>query len=393
MSYYRRPENKLESLLRWRRNVFLQAPGGGYVLVSATRYLLTLHHFSGSLRHEPTHTEHRDPIPGLFDGNGWNLASLNSIESIPPQNVQNQSEKTMSDSNQQPYAAFYCKPMKASIRNMTNIECKVFLALAMYADDQGVCYPGVRELAETTGLYPSEVSEGLQGLHRKGFINYLRYNQVDPITRKMQPNVYGVSPAFIHLNSDSGIQTYMHEFLSQISPSTPAQPDSKKNLQEAIPITNASNHHHQPTPGNAPMREENKISEGGRASALGQDYANQSPQPAAQPQPTSVAKKPESDVPPPDAGPLDAYAVPLPAIDQEAYANEMRHLVSGLQLAKARQLVDVFGLDMCGIAVRLLAKQPFKSVDNPPGWLINKLRQGALVAADGKGQYDDFTNS
>lgn len=129
-------------------------------------------------------------------------------------------------------------------------------------------------------------------------------------------------------------------------------------------------------------------------SGKAQDYANQSPQPAAQPQPArSAPKESENDLPPRDAGPLEAYAVPLAAIDQEAYANEMRHLVSGLQLAKARQLVSVYGIDMCGIAIRLLAKQPFKSVDNPPGWIINKLRQGALVAADGKGELDDFINS
>lgn len=393
MSYYRRPENKLESLLRWRRNVFLQAPGGGYVLVSATRYLLTLHHFSGSLRHEPTHTEHRDPIPGLFDGNGWNLASLNSIESISPQNVQNQSEKTMSDSNQQPYAAFYCKPLRASIRNMSDVELRLFIAVGTYIGPEGNCFPGVRELADVTGLQPDEVSAGLESLNKKALLHYLRRNQRDQLTGKILPNVMTLTPQIFSHNLDSGFQTYMHEFLSPFFPSDHAQAPPEASSQpssEALPITNASNHHHHP---DALAREENKPPEGGRASALGKDYANQSPQPAAQPQPANAAKKPESDVPPPDAGPLDAYAVPLTAIDQEAYANEMRHLVSGLQLAKARQLVDVFGLDMCGIAVRLLAKQPFKSVDNPPGWLINKLRQGALVAADGKGQYDEFTNT
>jgi hypothetical protein len=48
---------------------------------------------------------------------------------------------------------------------------------------------------------------------------------------------------------------------------------------------------------------------------------------------------------------------------------------------------------MCATAVRLLGKQPFKSVDNPPGWIINKLRQGALVPEDGRGRYDDWVNS
>jgi hypothetical protein len=139
----------------------------------------------------------------------------------------------------------------------------------------------------------------------------------------------------------------------------------------------------------------------GKDSGKDQDYANQpgapimrdTPNaPAAQPQPTSVAKNSESDVPPPDAGKLDSFTTPLPEIDKEAYAQEMRHLVSGLQLAKARQLVDVYGIEMCGTAVFLLSKQPFKSVDNPPGWIINKLRQRALVPEDGRESYDGFVN-
>lgn len=212
MSYYRRPERLLDSLLRWRRNVFLQSPGGGYVLVSATRYVLTLHHFDGSLRHDPTHTEHLAPIPGLFDGNGWNLASLKKIESSFSQNDQIQSEENQMPENQQPYVALYCKPTRDSISKMSDAEAKVFLALATYADDQGVCFPGVRVLSEYTGKSVTEVSEALQGLSRKGFMIYLRHKAVDPITRKAQPDVYGLSPSLIALRTDSGIQTYMLEF-------------------------------------------------------------------------------------------------------------------------------------------------------------------------------------
>jgi hypothetical protein len=388
MNNYRRPENLLESLLRWRRNVFLQSPGGGYVLVSATRYLLTLHHFSGSVRSEPTHTEHREPIPGLFDGNGWNWASLNKIESIFPQNDQIQSEIMMPETTQQPYAALYCKPLRASIRNMTDVEMKVFVALTTYADDQGICFPGVRALTEDTGKSATDVSEALDGLMRKGFFVYLRHKAVDPITRKMQPDVYGLTGAILHTTSVTGIQTYMFEFLLQLSPSNHAQPDSINQNQnpesEPTPVTTTTNQLQ-----DAPAREEQENSLEGKDSGKDQDYANQSPQPAAQLQP----KAPENDVPPRDEGRLDSFIAPLPQIDKEAYAHEMRQLVPSLQLAKARQLVEVYGIEMCATAVRLLGKQPFKSINNPPGWVINKLRQGALVPEDGKGQYDDFANS
>lgn len=398
MNAYRRPENKLESLLRWRRNVFLQLPGGGYVLVSATRYMLTLHHFSGSVRGEPSHTEHLDVIPGLFDGNGWNLALLNQL--IQPE------ENMMPENNQQPYVALYCKPLRASISKMTDNESKVFMALATYADDQGICFPGVRVLSEDTGKSATEVSEALQGLSRKGFMRYLRHKAQDPITRKMQPDVYGLNPAIIQVKTDSGIQTYMHEFLNQIY---------GENLHNQTPRTNSSNQNQEPTPvtttttqlQDAHTREGEKHFEGERASASGKDSNALdknlnliSPQHGEKPASQTQTKNPENDLPPRDAGSLEPYAVPLPAIDQEAYANEMRHLVSGLQLAKARQLVEVYGVEMCGIAVRLLAKQPFRSVANPPGWIINKLRQGALLPVDGQertpadeylnGPYRDF---
>jgi hypothetical protein len=370
MTYYRKRENVLEMLLRWRRNVFLQSPGGGYVLVSATRFMLALHHFDSSVRHEPAATEHRDPIPGLFDGNGWNLALLNNF--IQP-------EKIMSE-NQQPFAALYCKPLRASIRNLTDIELRVFVTLATYADDRGVCFPGGRALAEDTGLSTTEVSTALDGLKSKSFIYYLRYNQLDPITRKIMPNVYGLTATIMRLNSITGIQTYMFEFLNQVSPSQVAQPDSKNQYQELEPRTNSINHHHQPTPGNARRREMQEKTPGMENSGKekGEGESPASPQPAAQPQ----LKDPENDVPPPDAGDLKAYTVPLPSIDQEAYANELHALVGGVQLAKARQLVQAYGIGRCMAAFTLLKQQPFGAVKSPSGWLITKLRQGALVPQD-----------
>lgn len=371
--YYRRREiSKLETLLQWRRNVFLQAPDGEYVLVSATRYFVTLHYFNGSLRGDPTRTE-RLPVPdGLFDGNGWNLAQLNHLI---------QSRQPM---NQQSYVALYCKPLRASIRNLTNEELRVFVTLTTYADEQGVCYPGVRLLGDDTGLSATEVSTALEGLKGKGFINYLRYNQVDPLTRKIMPNVFGLSLSILALKTDSGIQAYMFEFLNQISPSQVAQPESLTRIKELESKTRISNHHHQPTPENAQARE---IAPSGAGKNPGMENSGKDkgekpdlPIPAVKPQPTNS----ENDVPPPDTGDLKPYAVPLPEIDAEAHANELQYSVTGLQLAKARQLVAVYGMEQCATALGLLAKQPFGSVKNKPGWLIDKLRKSALLPVDGE---------
>lgn len=303
--------------------------------------------------------------------------------------------------NQQSYVALYCKPMRASIRNLTNEELRVFVTLTTYADEQGVCYPGVRLLSDDTGLSATDVSTALEGLKSKGFLNYLRYNQVDPLTRKIMPNVFGLTLSILALKTDSGIQTYMLEFLNQISPSQVAQPESGTRIKELESKTRIRNHHHQPTPENAQAREIAPSGAGknpgmeNSGKDKGENQSPASPKPAVKPQPTNS----ENDLPPPpsDAGDLKPYAVPLPEIDQEAYASELQYRCDGLQLAKARQLVQTHGMELCAAALGLLAKQPFGSVKNKPGWLINKLRQGALLPADGRirnpyteGDFSDF---
>jgi hypothetical protein len=79
MSYYRRRPNDLDNLLRWRRNVFLQAPDGGYVLVGATPYFVVLHTFDSHFRQDPSGLARLDLPDGLYDGQGWNLDMLNDL--------------------------------------------------------------------------------------------------------------------------------------------------------------------------------------------------------------------------------------------------------------------------------------------------------------------------
>ncbi len=77
--YYRRKPNDLDSLLRWRRNVFLQAPGRGYVLVSASRAYLSLYRFNRSFRADHVERLQIDMPDGLWDGQAWCLPLLNDL--------------------------------------------------------------------------------------------------------------------------------------------------------------------------------------------------------------------------------------------------------------------------------------------------------------------------
>lgn len=77
--FYHRRRDDLDQLLRFRRNVFVRAESGLYVLVSATQYLIVVHTFSDDFRCDPLTTERlaiQDAPEGLFDGQGWSLGAL-----------------------------------------------------------------------------------------------------------------------------------------------------------------------------------------------------------------------------------------------------------------------------------------------------------------------------
>lgn len=77
--YYRKPPNPLETLLMGRRNVFVQNPSGGYVLLSATELIVSLYFFRLSIREEP-YASARLELPGdLFDGQGWNMQAIRDL--------------------------------------------------------------------------------------------------------------------------------------------------------------------------------------------------------------------------------------------------------------------------------------------------------------------------
>lgn len=81
MTFYRRPAKDFDSLMRWRRNVFLWTPGG-YVLVTATAYFITVHSFGWlGVRGEPLRAARYlvSDWPGLFDGDGWHLDCLTML--------------------------------------------------------------------------------------------------------------------------------------------------------------------------------------------------------------------------------------------------------------------------------------------------------------------------
>lgn len=76
MYYRRRPSL---DLLKSRRMVWLQVPGKGYVLITATNLLLTVYHSEDGREtrlHDWYWLADYPELQQAYDGRGWNLALL-----------------------------------------------------------------------------------------------------------------------------------------------------------------------------------------------------------------------------------------------------------------------------------------------------------------------------
>jgi len=99
------------------------------------------------------------------------------------------------------FTAFDTLALRAMIAGMSHKALRVYVLLSTYADRKGVCWPQAKELSEMSGMRVESVLEGLQELERDGLMAYLRRNERDPITGKMQNNVYFVDGPLLKADS------------------------------------------------------------------------------------------------------------------------------------------------------------------------------------------------
>ncbi len=102
-----------------------------------------------------------------------------------------------------PFTAFDTLALRAMIAPMSHKALRLFVLLSTYADRKGVCWPQVKELAEMSGLHVETVQAGLEELDGMGLMVYLRRNERDPLTGRMQKNVYEVMGPLLKADSDS----------------------------------------------------------------------------------------------------------------------------------------------------------------------------------------------
>jgi hypothetical protein len=78
------------------------------------------------------------------------------------------------ESNPKPKPVSYgVKINKARFKGLAGLipsETKVFIALQLYADENGYCYPSIRSLAELCGLDKNTIYEAVNRLKNKGWI-------------------------------------------------------------------------------------------------------------------------------------------------------------------------------------------------------------------------------
>jgi len=92
------------------------------------------------------------------------------------------------------YASTYVEADRAAARFLTDPTYKVLHNLVSRADQYGICWPGIRTIAEDTGKSKDTVQEALDELEATGCIVYIRRNGRDPISKQKLPNVYQINP-------------------------------------------------------------------------------------------------------------------------------------------------------------------------------------------------------
>lgn len=284
--------------------------------------------------------------------------------------------------SQEPYTALYTAPLRLALRHLDEKLLRLFVALSTYADERGVCFPGVRELAGVTGYSVELVIELLYQLEQRNMLVYLRKNERDPVTKRQMANVYMItSTLYVSRDPVEGalfpsLESIITEKPDRHYPSTPIHnqnQDQESRISSKEPAAEPP-----PQPPTDPRNEgdagsDARPKQGKRQSRVGQDQK----QPAQRP---SVANAPP---PTPSREPSDLarYNTPLD-LAAERVAEDMRTLTGNLTHANARMLVDVYGAQNARAATILYTLQPKNSIPNPAGYIRALLRRHAVSSAD-----------
>lgn len=101
-----------------------------------------------------------------------------------------------------PYVAVNVHANKAANQNLSDHAYKTLQALIDYADELGICWPGIRLLVNDTRKCKEMVQQGLEELVATGCIAYVRRNARDRYTGQKLVNIYQISPVLLHIRPE-----------------------------------------------------------------------------------------------------------------------------------------------------------------------------------------------
>lgn len=292
-----------------------------------------------------------------------------------------------------PFTAFDTKGLRAMIAPMSHKALRLYVLLSTYADRVGVCWPQAKELSEMSGMHVETVLDALQELEACGLMVYLRRNERDPMTGRMQNNVYEIGGPLLKADSESDSSS-KHEPIRMVKFKTDATNE----------ITNDNNQYHQnqfhkpSSSTKEPRFEEQK--QGLNASTMRSEDEKGERQGQGQPRKTSAAgTAPQNSKANPPLPPLPRGFkpdAPLPDEDDEVAARWLVEQAiirrdggeyqATLSMANARRYIARFGRLKCRAAVQLSRRDgTTKSIIGHADYLLR-----TSVAAEAKQLQDEM---
>lgn len=270
-----------------------------------------------------------------------------------------------------PFTGFYSKAMRGLLPCLSGQELKVFVAVSTYTDEQGKCYPGVRELSDITTFPPNAISDLLEVLETKGLVLTIRKAQRDPLTGRVVPDVYIVNPEILLV---SDLSLWMEIRLRNVSipestsPVKSAQADRITEADTGYEESAKQNHSREGAamlfPDPIAMRTRGQFSTAGAnggtpSTARGENRPNS---------PAQLRNPPGSGAPP--------LTRPLTFQEQTA-TNAIRRQVSDMSHETAADLIVRFGVEQFTAAVMSYTERAKKiAIKKPTGWIIQNLKMG-----------------
>lgn len=100
---------------------------------------------------------------------------------------------------------FNCVKNDADRMALTHLHWRTYKVLRLmhsYVDELGICFPGVRALAEQTGFSKDTISKHVNILIACRLVAVIREPERDPLTRRYMPRVYIISPHYNQVHGD-----------------------------------------------------------------------------------------------------------------------------------------------------------------------------------------------